>query len=164
MLFTYKRISSLGPSHDPSSFMAEIGSRSSTQTRNIIVCTNTGSENKKQMPERRESGPLCKIAGQPSGKKFHLSPVWSLAVLHMWRRLVRKVGTTKNLPRLQWIISITFPVGLFFISNWANECTQTLKHYACISSLSVSHVLSRESVQIGCRSSANSQNAEYCAS
>jgi len=34
MLFAYKRISSLGPSHDPSAYMAEIGCRSSTQTRN----------------------------------------------------------------------------------------------------------------------------------
>jgi len=81
--------------------MAEVGSRSSTQTRNTIVCTNTDSENKKEIPERRESGHLCKIAGQPSRKLFHLSTLGSLAVLHMWRRLVRKVGTTKNLPRLQ---------------------------------------------------------------
>jgi len=66
MLFAYKRISSLGPSHDPSAYMAEIGSRSSTQTRNTIVCTITGSENKKQVPERREKCHLCKIAGQPS--------------------------------------------------------------------------------------------------
>jgi len=49
--------------------MAEIGSRSSTQTRNTIVCTNTGSENKKQIPEFRESRHLCKIAGQPSRQK-----------------------------------------------------------------------------------------------
>jgi len=38
VLFAYKRISSLGTSHDPSAYMAEIGSRSSTQTRNTIVC------------------------------------------------------------------------------------------------------------------------------
>jgi len=69
MLFAYKRISSLGPSHDPSAYMAGTGSRSSTQTRNTIVCTNTGSENKKQIPEWRESGHLCKIAGQPSRQK-----------------------------------------------------------------------------------------------
>ena len=75
-----------------------------------------------------------------------------------------KVGTTKNLPRLQRVISITFPAGLFFIKNCLNECTQMLRRYARISSLSASHVLRRESVQIGCRSSANSQNSEFCAS
>jgi len=57
-LFAYKRISSLGPSHDPSAYMAEIGSRSSTQTRNTIVCKNTGAENKKQITKLRESGRL----------------------------------------------------------------------------------------------------------
>jgi len=77
---------------------------------------------------------------------------------------VTKVGTTKNLPRLQRVISITFPAGFFFIPNCLNECTQMLRRYARISSLSASPVLRRESVQIGCRTSANSQNAEYCAS
>jgi len=66
MLFAYKRISSLGPSHDPSAYMAEIGCRSSTQTRNTIVCTNTGSENKIKIPKLRESRHLRKITGQPS--------------------------------------------------------------------------------------------------
>jgi len=66
MLFAYKRISSLGPSHDPSSYMADTGSRSCSYTRNTIVCTNTGSEIQKQIPKLRESGHLCKIAGQPS--------------------------------------------------------------------------------------------------
>ena len=75
-----------------------------------------------------------------------------------------KVGTTKNLPWLQRVISITFPAGLFFIPKCLNECTHMLTRYARISSLSASHVLRRESVQVGCRSSANSQNAEYCAS
>jgi len=46
--------------------MADIGSRSSTQTRNTVVCTNTGSEIQKQIPKCRESGHLCKIRGQPS--------------------------------------------------------------------------------------------------
>jgi len=77
---------------------------------------------------------------------------------------VTKVGTTKNLPRLQRVISITFPAGLFFNPNCLNECTKMLRRYARISSLSASLFLRRESVQIGYRSSANSQNAEYCAS
>jgi len=66
MLFAYKRISSLGPSHDPSAYMPAIGCRSSTQTRNTIVCNNTGSEIQKQIPKCREGGHLCKITGQPS--------------------------------------------------------------------------------------------------
>ena len=33
MMFEYKRISSLGPSHDPSAYIAETGFRSSTQTQ-----------------------------------------------------------------------------------------------------------------------------------
>jgi len=66
MLFAYKRISSLGPSHDPSAYMAQTGRRSSTQTRNTIVCTNTGSEIQKQISKWREISRLCKIAGQPS--------------------------------------------------------------------------------------------------
>jgi len=66
MLFARNRISSLGPSHDPSAYMVEIGCRSSTQTRNTIVCTNTGSEILKQIPKWRENGHLCKITGQPS--------------------------------------------------------------------------------------------------
>jgi len=48
--------------------MAEIGSRSSTQTRNTIGCTNTGSEIQKQISKWRESGHFCKITGQPSRK------------------------------------------------------------------------------------------------
>jgi len=68
MLFAHKRISSLGPSHDPSAYMAERGCRSSTRTRKTIICTNTGSENKKNVPKWRESCHLCKIAGQPSRK------------------------------------------------------------------------------------------------
>jgi len=40
-------------------------------------------------------------------------PLGSLASLYMWRRLVTKVGTTKNLPRLQRVISITFPDWAF---------------------------------------------------
>jgi len=36
MSFAYKRISSLGTSHDPSAYMAEIVCRSSTQTRNTL--------------------------------------------------------------------------------------------------------------------------------
>jgi len=51
VLYAYKRILSLGPSHDPSAYMAEIGSRSSTQTRNTIVRKITGAENKKQIPK-----------------------------------------------------------------------------------------------------------------
>ena len=66
MLFAYKRISSLGPSLDPSAYMAEIGCRSSIQTRNTVVCTNTGSEIQKQIANWRESSHLCKITGQPS--------------------------------------------------------------------------------------------------
>jgi len=34
MSFAYERISSLGTSHDPSAYMAEIGCSSSTQTGN----------------------------------------------------------------------------------------------------------------------------------
>jgi len=50
----------------PSADMAEVGSRSRTQTRNTIFCTNTGSKNNKHIPKWRESGHLCKTAGQPS--------------------------------------------------------------------------------------------------
>jgi len=46
--------------------MAEIGCRTNTQTRNTIVCANTSSEIQKLIPKWRESGHLCKIAGQPS--------------------------------------------------------------------------------------------------
>jgi len=70
MMFAYKRILSLGLSHDPRANMAEIGCRLSTQTRNTIVCTNTGSEILKQIPKWRESGHLCKITGQPSRQIF----------------------------------------------------------------------------------------------
>ena len=45
-------------------------------------------------------------------KYFHLSPLGCLAALHTWRRLVTKVGTSKNLLRLQCVISI-------FFSDWA---------------------------------------------
>ena len=50
----------------PSADMAEVGSRSRTQTRNTIFCTNTGSKNNKHIPKWRESGHLCKTTGQPS--------------------------------------------------------------------------------------------------
>jgi len=66
MLFAYKQISSIGPSHEPSAYKAETGCRSSTQTRNTIVCTNTGSEIQKKISKWRERGHLFKIAGQPS--------------------------------------------------------------------------------------------------
>jgi len=64
MSFAYKRISSLGTSHDASAYMAEIGCRSSTQTRTVF--TNTGSEIQKQIPKWSESGHLFKITGQHS--------------------------------------------------------------------------------------------------
>jgi len=48
--------------------------------------------------------------------------------------------------------------------NWPNECTQMLRLYERISSLSASYVLNLYSVQIGCRSNANSQNSEFFAS
>jgi len=48
--------------------------------------------------------------------------------------------------------------------NWPNECTQILIPFDRISSFSASHVLSWDSVQMGCRSIANSQNSELCAS
>ena len=48
-MFAYKLISSLGPSHDPSPYMAEIGSRSRIQTQNTIVCKNTGAENNRYL-------------------------------------------------------------------------------------------------------------------
>jgi len=59
VLFAFKRFSSLGPSHDRSAYMSEIGSRSSTQTRNRIVCIITGAENKKEIPKLRETSHLC---------------------------------------------------------------------------------------------------------
>ena len=46
-------------------------------------------------------------------KQFHLSPLGSLASFDTWRRLVTKVGNTKNLPRLQHVTSITFPDWAF---------------------------------------------------
>jgi len=48
--------------------------------------------------------------------KFHLLPLGSLAALHMWRRLVTNVGSTKNLPSLQRVISITFPDWAFLLA------------------------------------------------
>ena len=57
----------------------------------------------------------------------------------MWRRLVTKVGTTKNLPRQQGVKSITFPDWAFLHAELAyelytNERTQMLRRYARISS------------------------------
>jgi len=65
MLFAYKRISSLRPSHDPGAYIAGTGCRSCTQRRDTIVCTNTGSEIQKQIPKWCASGHLCEIARQP---------------------------------------------------------------------------------------------------
>jgi len=48
--------------------------------------------------------------------------------------------------------------------NWPNECTQLLIRYARISSLSASHNLNSYSVEIACRSSANSHNSGFFAS
>ena len=75
-----------------------------------------------------------------------------------------KVGITKKLPNLQRVISVPFLSGLFFMPNWPNECTKTFICYARISSFRANHVLSRDSVQIGCRSRANSHNSEFCVS
>ena len=67
MSFAYKRISSLGTSHDPSAYMAEIVSRSSTHTHTkYFVRNNTGLEIQKQLLKWRESGHISKITGQPS--------------------------------------------------------------------------------------------------
>jgi len=93
--------------------MAETGCRSNTRTRNSIGCTNTGSENMKNIPEWRESCHLCKIAGQPYRQIVQSFAAGSLAALHIWRSLVTKVGTTKKLPRLQRVISITYPDWAF---------------------------------------------------
>jgi len=97
-------------------------------------------------------------------KLFHLSPLGSLPALHIWRHLVTKVGTTITLPELQRVISVPFLSGLFFMPNWPNEWTQTFISYALSSSFSASHVLSWDSVHIGCRSRSNSQNSEFCVS
>jgi len=97
-------------------------------------------------------------------KLFHLSPLGSLPALHIWRHLVTKVGTTKTLPKLQRVISVPILSGLFFMPNWPNEWTQRFIRYARNSSFSASHVLSWDSVHIGCRSRANSQNSEFCVS
>jgi len=75
-----------------------------------------------------------------------------------------KVRTTKNVPKLQRVISITFLTGISFMPNWPNECTQMSIRYARISSFSASHVLSCDSVQIGCTWRGNSQNLEFSAS
>jgi len=82
---------------------------------------------------------------------------------------VTKVGNTENLPRLQRVISITFPEWAFLhaelaLESYTNECTHMLRRYARISSLSASRVSSSNSVQIGCRSSVNSQISEFCPS
>ena len=42
-------------------------------------------------------------------KQFHLSPLGSLHALPIWRHLVKKVGSTKNLQKLQRVISVSFP-------------------------------------------------------
>jgi len=49
----------------------------------------------------------------PYSNTLVVSPLGSLASFNMWRRLVTKVGTTKNLPRLQRVIPITFPDWAF---------------------------------------------------
>jgi hypothetical protein len=77
---------------------------------------------------------------------------------------VTKAGPTKNLPRLLLVIYISFPNWVFFLPNWLNEYTQMLIRYVRISSFSASRVRSWDSVQIVCRSRANSQNSEFCAS
>jgi len=64
MSFAYKRISSLGTSHDPSTYNA--GKAVGRALRHETVCTNTGSEIYKQILKWRESGHLFKITGQPS--------------------------------------------------------------------------------------------------
>ena len=92
----------------------------------------------------------------------NLSSLGSLPALHIWRHLVTKLGTTKNLPKLQRFISVPFLSGLYFMPNWPNECTQTFIRYARISSFSAGHVLSWDSVHIGSRLRANSQNSEFC--
>jgi len=69
MFFAYKRFSSLGPSHDPNTYTAQIDCRSTTLIRNTLLCTNTGSEIQKKIPKLRESGHLFKITVQNSRYK-----------------------------------------------------------------------------------------------
>ena len=105
MLFAYKRNSSLGPSHDHSAYMAEIGCRSSTQTRNTIVCTNTGSEIQKEIPKWRESDHLCKITGQPSRQ---IVPTFAVRISGGFAYVEAPGDESGNLPWLQRVISIIF--------------------------------------------------------
>ena len=66
MSFAYKRISSLGTSHDPSAYMAEIVCRSSTHTHERLSSKQYRLEIQKQLLKWRESGHIWKITGQPS--------------------------------------------------------------------------------------------------
>ena len=63
----------------------------------------------KQLLKWRESGDLLKITGQ-SSPQIVLSFVasFSACFAYIYRHLVAKVETTKNLPRLQRVISINF--------------------------------------------------------
>ena len=120
MSFAYKRISSLCSSHDPSVCMAEIACRSSTQTRN----TYFDPIRVRRSGKSYLSGAKVVINGRVKDslllKYIHLSPLGSLPALHVWRHLVAKVETTKKLPRLQRVISITF-------SDWTSLHAEPLK-------------------------------------
>ena len=90
-------------------------------------------------------------------KYFQLSPLGALASRRTWRCLATKVGTTKNLPRLQRVKSTTFSwlgfsssiTGLGYILMNERKC-RAPSHRA-------SHVSSTNTAQRGCRSRTNTR-------
>ena len=96
MSFAYKRISSLGTSHDPSAYMADLGCRSSTREKEKLVPIQVWRSRKRQL-NGVKSVIYSKLQDNLLDKLFYLSTLGSMAAMHMWRSLVTKVGTTKEL-------------------------------------------------------------------
>jgi len=76
----------------------------------------------------RGSSISAKLPDRPFNKYFQLSPLGCLASLQTWRHLTTKVGTTKNLPRMQQTRSVT---------------VSCLAHFSCLTRLT-SYILINE--------------------
>jgi len=113
---------------------------------------------KKQIHKWRRTCNFLNITGQNFDKYFQLSPLGSLASWRIWRRLATNVWTTKNLPKLQRVISVNFSWLRF------SSCLTGLSYKLMDEpSISASDVSTAYTTQIGYSSSANTRNSELCA-
>ena len=84
-----------------------------------LVRNNTVLEIQKQLLKWRESGHIWKITGQPSRQIVPFFAARISASFAYMEASVDESGTAKNLPKLQRVISVSFPHWAFLLADLA---------------------------------------------